>query len=267
MVKTKKTTVFLFTTLLLTVTISNAQNQIKDRQELESIITYHDSMFWKGFNTCDFNIMKNYVSDDLEFYHDKNGLIQGAETFLKTSKKNLCGQKNNWRLRREAVKGSIKIYPINNYGAIISGDHTFYITENNNPEYLDGIAKFTHVWQLKDGLWKMTRVLSYDHKNPPQNLDKKEISLPNDLLDTFLGEYLAPNSGAVIVTKKTGLLQIKAGKMLVTVYPQSKSLFFSKEAPLTFEFVKDGTGNTIKMIVREQGKIVEEALKKQLSNH
>ena len=263
MTKSKKTTVFLFAILLLVTTISNSQNQNKDRQELESIITYHDSIFWKGFNTCDFNVLKNYVSDDLEFYHDKNGLIQGARNIFKNIKKKLmCSQKSNWRLRREALEGSIKIYPINNYGAIISGDHVFYITENNKPEYLDGFAKFTHVWQLKDSLWKMTRILSYDHKNPPQNVEEKEILLPSDLLDTFLGEYLAPNSGTVIITKKDSLLQIKAGEMLATVYPQSKSLFFSKEAPLTFEFIKDDTGSVIKMIVREQGKIVEEALKK-----
>ncbi len=262
MIKIKKATAFLFIILLLFTAISNSQNQNKSKQELEAIITYHDSIFWKGFNTCNLKILKNYVSDDLEFYHDKDGLTKGAETFLKISEKNLCSSKNNWRLRREAIQGSIKIYPINNYGAIISGNHQFYITENNKPEYLDGIAKFTHVWQLKDNKWKMTRVLSYDHKNPPQNSDKKEILLPNDLTDIFVGEYLAPNSGTIIITKKNDLLQIKAGEMIVTVHPQSESLFFSKEQPLTFEFVKNVTGKIIKMIIREQGKIVEEALKK-----
>jgi hypothetical protein len=27
-----------------------------------------------------------------------------------------------------------------------------------------GEAKFIHVWQNKDGVWKITRVISYDHQ-------------------------------------------------------------------------------------------------------
>jgi hypothetical protein len=39
----------------------------------------------------------------------------------------------------------------------------FYIKEAGRDEFLDGHAKFTHVWLLKDGAWKMSRVLSYSH--------------------------------------------------------------------------------------------------------
>jgi hypothetical protein len=31
------------------------------------------------------------------------------------------------------------------------------------PECPVGEAKFLHIWQLKDGTWKLTRVVSYDH--------------------------------------------------------------------------------------------------------
>jgi hypothetical protein len=31
------------------------------------------------------------------------------------------------------------------------------------PEWPVGEAKFLHIWQLKDGSWKLTRVVSYDH--------------------------------------------------------------------------------------------------------
>ncbi len=30
-------------------------------------------------------------------------------------------------------------------------------------EWPVGEAKFLHIWQLKDGSWKLTRVVSYDH--------------------------------------------------------------------------------------------------------
>ena len=260
MTKNKKVTVLLFITLILPITISNSQNHTK--QELETTITYHDSIFWKGFNTCNLNILKKYVSDDLEFYHDKDGLTLGAETFLKVSEKNLCSSINNWRLRREVIPSSIKIYAINNYGAIMSGDHKFYITENNKPEFLDGIAKFTHIWQLKDNIWKMTRVLSYDHKAIPQNTDKKEILLTNNILNTFVGEYIGTSTGTIIISKSGSQLQIKAGEMLIIVYSHSESLFFHKEKPLTFKFIKNSKGQVFKLLVIEKGNIVEEAIKK-----
>ncbi|ULC60309.1 nuclear transport factor 2 family protein [Flaviramulus sp. BrNp1-15] len=260
MIKTKKTTVFLFITLMLSVTISNSQNQNNSKKDLEAIITYHDSIFWEGFNTCNLSILKDYISDDLEFYHDKNGLTVGAEIFLKVTDKNLCTSKGQWRLRREVVTGSVKIYPINNYGAIMSGEHQFFITENNKPEYLDGISKFTNIWQLKENKWKMTRVLSYDHKAPPQNTDKKEILLPDKILNSYIGEY-STHTGTISVSIEDKTLKIKAGEMIISVYAQSESSFYSKEKPLTFEFVKNDSEPNIKMIVREKGNIVEKAIK------
>ncbi len=262
MIKIKRTTGFLFFMLIMVTAISNSQNQKSSNRDLETTITYHDSIFWKGYNSCNLDVMANYISNDLEFYHDKSGLTKGSKTFLEISKKNLCNSTKNWRLRREAVKGSVNIYSINNYGAIITGEHIFYVIKNNEPEYLDGIAKFTHVWHLKDDIWKMTRVLSYDHKSASQNMDKTEIKLSKTILETFIGEYSAPNFGPVIINTKEHSLQIKSHDMVITAYPQTKSLFFSKQAPLTFEFVKGQKENSIKMIVREKGKIVQEVLKK-----
>jgi hypothetical protein len=56
---------------------------------------------------------------------------------------------------------------MNNYGAILTGEHVFYILEKGKSERLDGLAKFTHVWRFKDNEWKMHRVLSYDHGPAP----------------------------------------------------------------------------------------------------
>jgi hypothetical protein len=49
-----------------------------------------------------------------------------------------------------------------------------------------------------------------------------------------------------------------SGEMKLTILPQSETLFFSKEAPLTFEFVKNADNKVANMIVRENGKIVDE---------
>jgi hypothetical protein len=124
-----------------------------------------DSAFWVAFNACDIESNAKFIAADVEFYHDKGGLTLGLENLNANTKRNLCS--GNFSLRREAVKGSYFLYPLKKdnelYGAILSGEHVFFVKENGKNEWLDGLAKFTHVWMFKDNDWKMTRVLSYDH--------------------------------------------------------------------------------------------------------
>ena len=47
------------------------------------------------------------------------------------------------------------------YGAIEMGVHRFH--HPGHPENGDGEGRFVHLWQYRDGAWKVTRVLSYDH--------------------------------------------------------------------------------------------------------
>jgi hypothetical protein len=49
------------------------------------------------------------------------------------------------------------------YGAVMTGEHLFYLREPGKAEFPDGRARFAHLWLLKDGAWRMARVLSYDH--------------------------------------------------------------------------------------------------------
>ena len=61
-----------------------------------------------------------------------------------------------------ACGGTLEVYPLNGYGAVEIGVHRFYHPyEQDHGEV--GEAKFIHVWQNKDGVWKITRVISYDH--------------------------------------------------------------------------------------------------------
>ena len=137
-----------------------------DVQKLTATILQKDSLFWITYNTCDTIGFQKYFTQDVEFYHDKGGITLGLKTLTATIKNNLCGT-NNYRLRREVVQGTLKVFPLQSadkiYGAILSGNHVFYVLEQGKEPRLDGQAKFTHLWLLKDDQWKMARVLSYDH--------------------------------------------------------------------------------------------------------
>ena len=71
------------------------------------------------------------------------------------------------------------------YGAIQKGIHLFYIQEPNKPLYLTNIAKFTSLWKLEGDHWKLSRVLSYDHKEPDTNYGSKfHVDYPTPLFHT-----------------------------------------------------------------------------------
>jgi hypothetical protein len=137
-----------------------------EQQKLSSTILTLDSLFWTAYNNCDTMQFQSFLTEDVEFYHDKGGLTLGRENLLQSFKKNLCSN-NDFRLRREAVAGTVKVFPLQKsdaiYGAIISGQHLFYIWGKDKKERLDGKARFAHVWLLTDATWKMSRILSYDH--------------------------------------------------------------------------------------------------------
>lgn len=50
------------------------------------------------------------------------------------------------------------------YGAIQVGEHRFYQLLPGKPEKLVEIALFTHVWKKDAKGWRVSRVLSFDHK-------------------------------------------------------------------------------------------------------
>ena len=236
-----------------------AQGKLSD---LEQTILRYDSLFWNAYNTCDTTEFKKYFVDDLEFYHDKGGITKGLENLVAVTKKNLCGS-NDFRLRREAVSGTVKVFPLQNadviYGAIISGEHVFY-TRQGGKERLDGLAKFTHLWLLKDGVWKMTRILSYNHGPAPQPDKKLQASVPPQILDRYAGTYNGPQTGEMMVSRKDDHLQLSIKQQVFDLYPETNSRFFVKERDLIFEFVQTTSGS--KIVVRENGNIVEEALRR-----
>jgi hypothetical protein len=124
-----------------------------------------DDAFWQAYNRCDVAAFRGFFTGDVEFYHDRGGVTTGLDALDAALKKNLCG--GDTRLRREPIAETIRISILRDgervYGAIVSGEHVFYVTQPGKPEFLDGRARFANLWRLADGTWKMSRILSYDH--------------------------------------------------------------------------------------------------------
>lgn len=142
-------------------TLAAEPAQAKDApSELFRHIESLDRNLFEAFNTCNLKKLETFFSPNLEFYHDKAGVSWTRKQFISDVKKNVCG-----KFRRELVVGTMEVYPIGAYGAVYSGSHVFCKTGANRCE---GIGKFLHIWQNKAGVWKITRIVSYDHRAAPQ---------------------------------------------------------------------------------------------------
>ena len=234
----------------------NAQNKTVDDELKAAFAT--DSIFWQHYNSCNIDAMRAFFTDDIEFYHDKGGVINGLDKFLSTSKRNLCGD-DNFRLRRDVVPGSVKIFPMkdgeNLYGAILSGQHVFYVLEKRKEPRLDGLARFTHLMIRTESGWKMSRVLSYDHGPAPYVNHRTGVVVSEKILKRYEGKYKAPHSGICDIKRVDRVLTLTIGDNIFKLLAESDTMFFSADRDLTFEFKED------RMIVREQGKVVEEAVR------
>jgi ketosteroid isomerase-like protein len=125
------------------------------QEELEKTIAALDKTLFDAYNTCDLAKFKSLLADDIEFYHDKGGVTLGKDNLTEAIKNNICG-----KVTRELI-GRLEVYPMKGIGAIEIGVHRFH-HPGQEPDSI-GEAKFIQLWIYKDGAWKISRVLSFDH--------------------------------------------------------------------------------------------------------
>jgi ketosteroid isomerase-like protein len=129
-------------------------------EDLFQTISRLDTQLFNAFNSGDLSTLETFFTKDVEFYHDKEGLTKYEEN-MESFKKHFA---SDTRTRRELVEGTLEVYPLTGYGAVELGVHRFYTTEKNQPERLTATSRFVHLWQNKNGDWKISRVISYDHR-------------------------------------------------------------------------------------------------------
>lgn len=242
----------LITSVLIFVFSQSIMAQRTDA-ELSATIIHLDSLFWNAYNRCDSGSMRQFFTEDLQFYHDKGGATYDYQTMVNGFQKNLCN--GDLKVRREAVPGTVVVYPMRSadtlYAALISGEHYFYVTQNGKPEKREGLAKFTQLWIKKDGGWKMSLVLSFDH-GPAPVAARKSIQVPVAILRKYAGTYKGPQTPQMVIKEANGSLTMVLSGKSVPLFAATQNSFFMQDRDISFVF----SGNTMK--VMENGQIAEE---------
>ncbi|HMB99411.1 MAG TPA: nuclear transport factor 2 family protein [Flavobacteriaceae bacterium] len=254
-----------FLIIVLSVLGFTGYSQVEENSMLFKELKAKDSILFEiSFNKCQLEALDNLLGEDLEFYHDQGGINNSKNEFISTMKNGICSETNNLKSRRELIDGSLKVFPLYDngdlYGAFQTGEHRFFESHKGEPEKAGSIAKFSHLWLKENNEWKLKRVISYDHKMP-SIVKKPKIEVSQKILDSYSGNYKAEKVGLVKFLKIENGLEIIAGEFKSPIFPTTQTLFFHEQRPLTFEFIKDNNGNVTKVLVRENGIIVEEAIK------
>jgi hypothetical protein len=133
-------------------------DKIASQAELDKAITALDTQLFDAYNHCDLTKFASLLDENVEFYHDQGGVTLGREKLTESIKNNIC----TGDTQRALVPGSLKIYYMKGYGAIEMGVHRFLHPKTQEVNGT-GEGSFVNLWQYKDGAWKLTRALSYDH--------------------------------------------------------------------------------------------------------
>lgn len=139
--------------------------EIRNQAELDRAITELDRQLFEAYNHCDLKKFDSLLADDVEFYHDQGGVTLGHAALTESVKNNIC----TGDTQRVLVPGTLKIYYMKGYGAIEMGVHRF-VHPKTQATNGTGEASFVHLWRCKDGVWKISRALSYDHHSADGNL-------------------------------------------------------------------------------------------------
>lgn len=225
--------------------------------ELFNTIHTMDSLYFSAQNACDLEKYASFLAEDFEFFHDKGGFTPSKEDEM-SDMAIFCGEEQRRRqpLRRELTKGTLRVFPMDNYGALQFCDHVFYLQINDGTEKVVGSGKMTVLWKKENDSWKLARVISYDHQ------PLAEVELPTETLEQYVGDYSLPDR--IVNIKKEGKLlratDVNDGKAgwNTELFPESDNTFYFKYENVVYEFVKNGAAVET-LNIYENGKLIEEA--------
>jgi hypothetical protein len=156
----KNLMVLLLSIFIYSNALAQSQNERKvatTQIEFFNKVANLDSSLFAAYNSKNLNLMKAYFTKDLEWYQDNGGLIDFEKVF--SNFQSIFNR--DYDLKRNLIRESLEVHPIEGYGAIEIGKHQFKHIENGKLEI--GTFKFVMIWKNDNGNWKISRVISYDH--------------------------------------------------------------------------------------------------------
>lgn len=112
-------------------------------------------------------------------------------------------------------------------------------------------TRFTDTWLKRQGRWQ---VVARHYSRVP--LDRKAIKLDTKVYDAYIGEFeLAPSLVFSVSKEGESLFGHVAGQPKVELHPESETVFFSKEPPALFLFVRNEKGQVAQMLTIQDGRV------------
>ncbi len=149
----------IFFVLLMMALPADAWAQHGDATLFDELARMDSLLFHASFVSCDAETANAIFTDDVEFYHDQTGFQDSAQTRENTRRlTESCPAERG--ITRSVVEGSLRVYPMADYGAIQEGIQRF----DERGVSTSTVARFVHLWKKVDGEWRLARVLSYDHR-------------------------------------------------------------------------------------------------------
>lgn len=140
-------------------TVPDSVDGLRSGALFEELARMDSILFDASFASCDAAKANAIFADDVEFYHDEAGFSAG-EQVRENTRRLTASCPGAHGITRTVVPGSLRVYPIEGYGAVQVGAHRF----DERGAATSTVAQFIHLWRFQDGRWRLARVLSLDHR-------------------------------------------------------------------------------------------------------
>ena len=149
--------------LLVACLVAAGAANAAPEEDLAATIATLDTAAFDAFNDCaapgKLDKYASFFAPDVEFYHDLGGVTWTRDAMIAQTKANVCG-----KFQRELVPGTLKVWPIKDFGALARGEHRFcHYKAGGATHPCEGQAEFTILWHRDGDKWTITRAFSYGH--------------------------------------------------------------------------------------------------------
>ena len=196
-----------------------------------------EEAFWRTFNACDLDEMARFLTQDVEFYHDKEAMNATREKVIASMRAGPCNPAAGMHMRREPAGQTGQAFLLAGDYALTQGEHRFLTTGGDKIERHDSIARYTVLWRKTGSGWQICRAISYDHRADLPVLIP--VRQPLARLRAAQGDYRLDDGNILPVTLKDGKLILGTGAHAMDLIPLGDAVFGTGDRWLQFR-IADG---------------------------